>query len=144
MQEVLSEKLHQYIKDNNPDLLLTLQVDGNVRVYLKEKIDSIDDLLNELIATNTPAYIIEERCMDELTKELRPSKFNYLISILEEEFEKDFHRLKENGILTYEIVNLIEYCKPVFEVFGFSEENESNRYLHYAITGAIKEYLENK
>ena len=144
MQEVLSEKLHQYIKENNPDLLLTLQQNENVSDYLKEKVDSMDVLLNELIAANTPAYIIEERCMDELTKELRPSKFNYLISILEEEFEKDFHRLTENGILTYEIVNLIEDCNPVFKAFVFSEENESNRHLHYAITGAIKEYFANR
>lgn len=144
MQEVLSEKLHQYIIDNNLDLLIALQVNGSVSNYLKEKVAAIDALLNELIAANTPAYIIEECCMDELTKELRPSKFNYLISIFEEEFEMDFHRLKKNGILTYEIINLIEDCKPVFKAFGFTEENESNRHLHYAITGAIKEYFENK
>lgn len=144
MQEVLSEKLHQYIKDNNPDLLFTLQRDGSVSDYLQEKVAAIDTLLNELISANTPTYIIEEHCMDELTRELRPSKFNYLIAILEEEFEMDFYRLNENGILTYEIVNLIEDCKPVFDAFGFTEENESNRHLHYAITGAIKEYLENK
>jgi hypothetical protein len=88
--------------------------------------------------------IIEERCMAELTRELRPSKFNLLTSILEEEFETDYYRFQENGILPYEVLNVIEVCKPVFETFGFSDENEHDKHLRYAITGAIKDYLENK
>ncbi len=144
MHELLRLKLHKYIKDNNPDLLVSLQQDENVSNYLKDRVESIDELLNEMASTNTPAYIIEERCMDELTRELRPSKYNYLLSILEEEFEIEFQSLKENGLLTYEIINLIEECKPVFEVFGFSEESESNRHLQYCIIGSIKEYLEKK
>ncbi len=144
MQEVLIAKLHQYISENNQDLLITLQYEGHVSSYLKEKVTAIASILNELLAANTPAYLIEDRCMDELTKELRPSKFNYLTSILEEEFEPDYYRLKENGILTYEIINLIEACRPVFETLGFTEETENDRHFRYAITGAIKEYLEDK
>ncbi len=144
MQEVLIEKLHQYISENNPDLLITLQQDENVSGYLKGKVATISPMLDALPAANTPAYIIEERCMDELIKELRPSKFNYLTSILEEEFDTDYYRFQENGILAYEVINLIEVCKPVFETFGFSEENESNIHLHYAVTGAMQEYLEKK
>ncbi len=144
MQEVLIEKLHQYITNNNADLLIALQHEGGVSNYLKEKVAAISPVLDELLADNTPAYLIEERCMHELTRELRPSKFNYLTSILEEEFETDYYRFQENGILTYEVINLIEVCKPVFETFGFSEENESDMHLHYAVTGAIQEYLEKK
>ena len=144
MQEVLIAKLHEYIADNNPDLLITLQQEGSVNGYFQEKVAAIDLLVNELLAIGTPAYIIEERCMDELTKDLRPSKFNYLISILEEEFKADYDRLKESGLLTYEAINLLEGCLPVFETFGFTVENENNRHLHYAITGAVKEYFENK
>jgi len=143
MQEVLIAKLHQYMA-NNPDLLITLQQESSVSDYLRGKVAAIDFLLTELLASGTPAYIIEERCMDELTKELRPSKFNYLISILEEEFEPDCRRLKESGLLTYEVINLIESCTPAFKSLGFTEENENDRPLHYAITGAVKEYFENK
>lgn len=144
MQEVLIAKLHQYITDNNPDLLITLQQDSSVSSYLKEKVATIDLLANELLASNTPAYIIEERCMEELTKELRPSKFNYLISVLEEEFAPTHYRLEESGLLTYEVMNLLERCTPLFEAFGFTLENETNCYLRYAIIGAVKEYFENK
>jgi hypothetical protein len=144
MQEVLIAKLHHYITANNPDLLITLQQEGNVSGYLKGKVAAIDLLVNELLASGTPAYIIEERCMDELTKELRPSKYNYLISILEEEFEYDYYRFKESGLLTYEAINLLQSCSTVFKTIGFTEENENDRHLHYAVTGAIKEYFENK
>ena len=144
MQEVLIAKLHRYVTDNHPDLLITLQQNGSVSGYLTGKITVIDLLINELLAVGTPAYIVEERCMDELTKELRPSKFNYLISILEEEFEPYYHRLKESGLLTYEVLNLIESCISVFEMFAFTDENENNRHLRYAIMGAMKEYLEKK
>lgn len=144
MQEVLIAKLHQYIYENNQDLLITLQQEGDVNGYLKEKVAAIAFMLDKLLAANTPAYLIEDRCMDELTKDLRPSKFNYLTSILEEEFEPDYYRLKESGILTYEVINLIEFCMPVFETLGFAEETENDKHLRYAITGAVKEYFENK
>lgn len=144
MQEILIARLHQYITDNNPDLLITLQQESSVSDYLRGKIAAIDFLLNELLASGTPAYIREERGMDELTKELRPSKFNYLISILEEEFKTDYYRLKESGLVTYEVINLINICLPVFNALGFTAKNENDRRLRYAITGAVKEYFENK
>lgn len=144
MQDILMIKLHEYIVRNNPDLLVTLDNEGKVVSYLEEKVASITTLVKQLLAEGKPSYIIEELCMEELTSDLPPSKFNYLLSVLEEEFKADYYRLKESGILTYEVINLIEVCKPVFETLAFTEENENNRHLRYAITGAIKEYLENK
>lgn len=143
MQEILIVKLHQYILHNNLDLLITLQEKGNVESYLKEKVLSIDTLFHELIAEDVPEYLIEERSMNVLTQDLRPSKYNFLTSVLEEEFESDYIRLKENGTLSFEVINLIESCNPVFETIGFTEDNENDRQLRYAITGTIREYFEN-
>ncbi len=142
MQEILILKLHQYILENNLDLLITLQEKGNEESYLKAKMSSIDTLLDQLINENTPAYLIEERCIDLLTQDLRPSKYNYLTSVLEEEFENNYSRLERNGTLPYEVINLIELCNPLFETIGFTEGNEGDRHLRYAITGAIQEYFE--
>ena len=144
MQEILIVKLHGYIIQNNLDLLITLQENGSVENYLKEKVLSIETLLTQLMAEDAPAYLIEVRCMDVLTQDLRPSKYNYLTSVLEEEFESNYSRLKENGTLPYEVINLIELCDPLFETVGFTEDNENGRHLGYAITGAIHEYFENK
>lgn len=141
MQDILIYKLHQYIRENNPDLLLQLEEDSKVTEYLSNKISTVDELLNQL-DKGQPAYIIEEACMDILTQDLRPSKFNYICGILEEEFEATYTRLQNSGTLQFEVINLINHCQPVFDIIGFTEENEDNRELRYTITGAIREYLE--
>lgn len=144
MQEVLITKLHDFLIHNNMDLLIALQQESRVSNYINEKVDSITPLLEKLLAENIPGYMIEEQCMNELTKDLHPSKFNYIISILEEEFETDYYRFKDKGIVTYEVINLIEACRSMFESLGFTRENEDDRDLRYAVTGAVKEYLDNK
>lgn len=144
MQEILTRKLHDYIRENNPDLLLTLEEENRVTDYLHENVASIDGLLNQLLADNNPALAIEERCMDEMTRPLKPSRFNYLKSILEDEFPGKFERLQNAGILKTEIINLITVCDPVFHELNFSEENENDRYLRYTVIGAVHEYLNRK
>jgi hypothetical protein len=141
---MLKEKLWTYIVHNNPDLILNLQQDFAVTHYLEDKVNGIQFLTSQLRAENKPEYIIETLCMKELTKDLLPSKFNYISNILENEFTQDFQRLKESGLLTYEIVNLINESETVFETLGFTEDNEQNRMLSYAIIGTIRRYMESK
>lgn len=142
MQEMLKEKLWTFIVHNNPDLMLNLQQDFSVTGYLEKKVFNVQPLISQLLAENKPGYIIEELCMEELTKDLRPSKFNYIRGVLEEEFELDFLRIKESGLLTYEIVNLISKSETVFEILGFTQDNEQDRMLRYAIAGTIRQYIE--
>lgn len=144
MQEVLLKKLHNYISEHHPDLLFKLQQEQQVTNYLKTKVSAIDSLLEELTADNLPPYIIEERCMEILTSDLRPSKYDYIQNILLEDFQKDYERLQQSGILTTEVINMIQACDPVFEDLNFSEDNQENRFLRYAIIGTIKEYFEGK
>jgi len=144
METILIEKLRRYIIHNNPDILINLQMDFSVTQYLEEKVQSIQLLLNELLAEGKPSYIIEEVCLSELTKDLRPSKFNYIRSVLEEEFEQDFLLTKKNNTLTYEIMNIITECESVFEIFGFTEETEGSKDLRYAVAGTIQQFLESR
>ena len=135
------EKLRAYITEHNPDLLLQLQGNFSVTQYLEDKVASVMPLVKELLSEGKANYIIEELCMNELTADLRPSKFDYLKTILEEDFPDDYNRMAEAGVLTYEVVNLIEACKEVFETHGFTEENEDNRFLRYAVIAEIHDYL---
>lgn len=141
MHEMLIRKLHEYIRDNNPDVLLTLEEENRVSDYLQENVASIDSLINQLLADNKPASVIEECCMEEMTRHLKPSRYNYLKAILEEEFPSKFERFHHTGILKTEIINLITVCDPVFHELNFSEEKDNDRYLRYAVTGAVHEYL---
>ena len=138
MREILINKLHTYLSENNPELLLQLEEDGSVTEYLSSKIDSISYLLSET-NEHQPAYVMEELCMDLLTRDLRPSKYNYIQGILQDEFENIYQRLEILGTLKFEIINLIRRCEPIFDELGFDEDN---RELMYAITGAASEYFE--
>ena len=141
MHTILIEKLRSYIAENNPEVMLGLQQDMTFTSWLEQKVAAVMPLFEQLIAESKPRYAAEELCMNALTADLRPSRFNYIKAILKEEFEQNYERFREMGVLTYETVNLIETCKPVFEESGFTEENEDDRGLRYAIIGAIDEYL---
>ena len=141
MQELLIRKLHDYIRDNNPDLLLILQEANRVTEFLSENVASVDELINQLVADNKPPSTIEELCMEELTRQIRPSRFNYLKALLEEEFSNEFERLQGSGILTTELINMVNACDSVFDELNFSEENDNDRHIRYAITGTVEEYL---
>ena len=141
MQDLLINRLHEYLRQNNPDILFELEEKNAVTLFLTDRVNGLCDLLMQLEEENKPAYIIEEICMEELTREFRPSKYNYIIKILEEDFEWAHQLLQKAGTLVYEVANIIGYCQPVFESSQFSEENEDNRQLRYTVTGIISEYL---
>lgn len=139
MPDTIAKKLHSYIRENNPELLLQLEEDDSLAEYLIQKVKAALELMSHL--EDEPNYIIEEACMELLTQELKPSKFNYIINILEEEFTDNYEKLQESGTLRFEAINIIAQCTPVFEEQHFSEEDEDNRFLRLAITDAIGNYL---
>lgn len=141
MQDTLINKLHAYIRQNNPDMLMALEEESSVTKYLTDKINTVDSLISQLQSEGNPLYLIEEICIEILTKDLRPSRFNYICTILEEDFENTYRQFQSSGILKLEVINMITECEPVFEQIGFTEENEHSNQLRYAITGTISEYL---
>ncbi|PXY40569.1 hypothetical protein DMB65_11695 [Flavobacterium cheongpyeongense] len=141
MEDLLKEKLWFYIIHNNPDLMFTLQEDYSVLDYLNEKISSVKPILDDMLSDDTPQYIIEEICLNVLTEDLKPSRFLYIRSLLSDEFEKTYAAFQESGILTYEVINLIESCRPIFETIGFTKENEEDPNLRNALIGQIADYL---
>jgi hypothetical protein len=144
MQKILMNKLLEYIRHNNPDILFALEAEAGVTIWLTDKVHTVDKLIEQLKKQQQPDYQIEETCMEELTKDLRPSKYNYINNLLEEEFEQHYQRLLQTGLLQHEVINLIHHCQPVFDDLNFSEDNEENQFLWYAITGSISEYFESE
>ena len=122
--------------------MLELEQTGNTTQYLSDKASSVDSLIEQLNKEGKASYIIEEVCMKSLIEDLKPSRYYYILHILEPEFVQQYNQFIESGLLLFEISNIIKYCNPVFDDLDFSEDNENNRFLSYAITGAIKEYLD--
>ncbi|OMP80052.1 hypothetical protein [[Flexibacter] sp. ATCC 35208] len=141
MEQLLKQELYNFLVDNNPDMIVRLQQEQGVNNYLDTKVNSISSFLNELLEENLPADEIEAQCMAVLTGELRPSKYLYIKNLLETDFEKYYLQWREAGILTYEIINLITHCNEVFDQFGFSEQNEEDRLISYAVLERINDYI---
>ncbi len=135
-------KLHAYLVQFNPDLLLELQQDFKVSDYLSDKVSTVHTLLHELMETGHPDYIIEEQCMDALTEDLKPSRYHYLQQLTEEEFPLEWSSWNRSGVTVYELCNLVTHCMELFDLYEFSEDNEDDRELYYTITGAVSNYLE--
>jgi hypothetical protein len=141
MQQLLKEKFQAYIINNSPELMVELQASLTVNQYLEDKISNAMPMVLDLLAKNTPGYIIEELALNHMTAELRPSRFNYLQEVLEEEFRESYDRFYHAGVLTYETINMIEACKDIFTAYSFNAENIDNRLLRYAIIAAVHDYL---
>lgn len=141
METVLKEKLWAYIVHNNPDLLFSLQQTQSITSYLEDKVRGIGPLIDQLLSDRTPSYEIEEQCLSILTADLKPSKYMYVRSVLEEEFPSDYQRMEDAGILTYEILNMLQVCREIFDELQFSLENEDERYIRYAIIAQVHDYL---
>lgn len=144
MKELLMNKLFEYIRDNNPDILFELEASQGVTVWLSDKVENIILVIEQVSKQGLPEYEAEEICMAELTKDLRPSKYNYLLNLLEEEFSANYKQFLESGLLQHEVINMVTHCQPVFDDLVFSEENEDNQFLRYAIINAVSEYLNSK
>lgn len=141
MQMILKEKLWAYIVHNNPDLLFKLQEEYSVVRYLEEKVRDVIPVLIRLLLEERPQYMIEELCLNAMTEELRPSKFQFVQSVLAEEFDSDHRRLKVEGRLTYEVLNMLDVCKAIFDELGLSEENKQDGKIYYAVYRQISDYL---
>ncbi len=139
MKEYLMQLLYQYIGDNNPDVLVSLENEAGVTDYLNQQLSTVTHLLSR---KDIPDYVMETECMEILTADLKPSKYLYIAAILEEEFPADYLTFLNLGVLRFEVINMIGFCFSSFEAIGSTEENEDDNYLRYLITGAISEYLD--
>lgn len=63
--------------------------------------------------------------------------YDYVKLLLEEEFLETYLRFSNNGILRYELTNILEVCAPLIK--GLDEDD---RFLRYEVTGTIAEYLQ--
>lgn len=143
MKTTLKEKLWDYIIRNNPELMFSLQEGYSVKGYLEEKIKALQPQLELWKKQGVPDFMMEEKAMLVLTEDLKSSRFHFIKNTLEEDFKGTFMEFKETGTLTYEVVNLVEACKEVFEAIGFSEENQKSKRLSDAIKAIIRQYLAN-
>lgn len=141
MRRILIEKLNRFLVENHPDLVISLQADGRVTQYLQDRLDILDDLPEVLLEKGQPLYVAEEVCMEILTRDLQASKYHFICAQLSNSFETVYEDWSESGILVFEVINLIQYCDPVFLQFGFSEESMDDSKISAAAVEVIDKYV---
>lgn len=141
METELKERLWNYISSHNPELMYELQEEYRVSAYLEEKISAVLPEAEDLLKEGVLILTVQELCIEQMTEELKPSRFLYIKRVLEEEFPTTYEALQQSYLLNYEVLNIMDCCKDIFEKFGFNGLRESNRLLRYAIMGEIDHYL---
>ena len=73
-------------------------------------------------------------------RELLSSRFDYIETVFEQDFEEVYYRLKNSGTLHYELLNLVTVCKPVMEKLKFPC-HEKEGVLRAAVSKLISGFL---
>ncbi len=142
METALKEQLWQYIASYNPELMYDLQEQYQVSDYLAQKVASVLPEANDLLDQGLPLVTVEEICLEQMTAEMKPSKFMLMKGILEEEFPVAFEALQQSNMLNFELLNMMDCCKSNFEKFQLEGQDQfTNKALRYAIMGEIAYYL---
>ncbi|MGO1672064.1 MAG: hypothetical protein ACTHYC_14660 [Sphingobacterium sp.] len=142
MHTKLKEKLWAYIVQNNPDLMHRLQDEYHVVKYLEEKVSAVMPKALKLLEKNIPGYAIIEICLNEMTAELKPSRYKFILGILKVHFPEIFQTYEEQGQLAYEGVKLVEYCQSTFEAVRFQMDDEQDIQMRSVIKTKIATYLD--
>lgn len=142
MRQQLIRKFLAHVRENHPDILFDLGDNEALMQWMNDRLIEVSGIIQQMKKTYKPDGKIISACMEELTQNLLPSRYNYIRDILQDEFEEDYSRFVRLGILQFEAVNMVIYCRSTFDDLRFSVENEDNRFTRYAITGLIKDYLQ--
>ena len=141
MEAELLEKYRVYITTHNPELVLMNQDIYPLSRYIRERMDQVMPTLKYLQDIGKPEHEVIALCLDHLTRELKPSKADYLREVLETEFPREQHTLRQAGTLTYNVVALIRHCDEVFGSFGFRENHTGSTLLRHAVIARVQDYL---
>jgi hemoglobin-like flavoprotein len=144
MRKQLKEKLWASICSDHPDLMFALQQKRRVDSYLDQQVSSILSTAEKLTQNGLSQSAVLDICSKQLILDLGPSRYEYIVSVLSQEFESIYAGLKDSGLLIIEAVNLVRYCKPTFRSLGFSADTEDDKQMYLAITGMISEYFEHQ
>ncbi|PWS32197.1 hypothetical protein [Pedobacter paludis] len=141
VRKSILDGLWNYILENNPDLMFSLQCNGQVECYLREKTDGIMPLAVSMEQEGAALEAIVKNCLETLTRQLRPSKYLYMRDLMKSEFPREYTALREAGVLTQRVILMIDACKEIFEAYDFSMATESDRFLRYAVTQKVSSIL---
>jgi len=141
MRARIKKQFENLLQEEYPEMILLFSEKGTLSQYLEDRITWIEPVIDELMQEVIEDEEIITLCMKELTSGFGPSKYRYLLTVLEEEYPADYQRFKTAGVLKFEVTNLIVTCTAAFDAFEFSAETMDNTFLRHMIIAEIHDYL---
>lgn len=139
-QAILNEFIKILIK-SYPDLLFEVQENGQLQAFIQGKLEAIQPIVQSLRDAGQPRHIIEELVLDHLMSTVGPSRYDYIVEVLEADFTELYSDMHGSGVFTYEAIGILLKVTHVFDELAFSDANKEDRLLRYAIIGAIQEFI---
>lgn len=141
MVHQLKEQLWAHILVHNPDLSVRLDQDYGILNYLEDKVNAVLPLAEQMLAEGRPEHAVIELSMDILTDDLRPSRYDYILLLLIEDYPSDYARFKSEGTVRYHAIQMTGVCKDIFDNLDFKEENLHSNLVYQSILIGMQDYL---
>ncbi|WP_157370205.1 hypothetical protein [Aquiflexum balticum] len=143
IRDRLTGLFRKYIAENNPDLIVRMEGNESMKRYISDKVSTSMVLAKTLKEQGSTDTEILDTCLESMVSDLKPSKFRFVKDLMEKNFKKKYDQLTETGVLTYEIINIIENHDHLFEKHGFREKKGNNIQLESEFTAVLFDRFEN-
>lgn len=137
MKKTLIELFLAYLAEHYPDQILKLRKDKDFEGFVEASFEALEVDPEELVRQGIPVYQVQEICLKQLTDAFGPSRYDYLLTLLRDEFGAVLDDWKAEDLLPSKAVALLGDCEPAFELFGFSHDQDENEGLRDALITAI-------
>lgn len=143
IRDRLTGLFRNYIAENNPDLIVRIEGNESMKRYISDKVSTAMVLAKRLKEQGSSEDEILDTCLESMVTDLKPSKFRFVKDLIERKFKKKDDQLTEAGVLTYEIINIIENHDHLFEKHGFNDREGDNIQLESEFTAVLFDRFEN-
>jgi hypothetical protein len=144
IKENLIKLFMAFISENNPDVIVSIGSTGSMKRFVRDKAEVAMDLAKNLKERGLPESEILDACFESMVKEMKPSRFNFLKDLIQNHFPEKLKRYSETGVMTYEIIQVIESHGHLFEKYRFGETETKNDLLETEFVGILFDRFENR
>jgi hypothetical protein len=143
IREKLEDLFRGYIAENNPDLIVKLEGNEAMKRYITDKVNASMELAKRLKEKGNTDSEILKACLSEMVSGLLPSRFQFVKGVIKKHFPRKYAVFAEMGVLTYELIRIIECHEDLFAKHGFGEKRYNEDLLEAGFVEVLFDRFEN-
>ncbi len=113
-----------FLKDNHPELIIKLN--GDLNEFVDQHVSEAEELLESLTRDSVHTDAALESCYDLLKSGLKFSRYNYIDSLLKENFPEKVTSFTETGHYKHLVISLIYLCEKTFDSYAVDDNFSYN------------------